>query len=396
MANDVTKDAANPGFNYYGRWKHGTTAVTINSGAFVEFAYTRLGDAAQILLLAMVTMAFGSFVAFSAEVPAFSVGEREVVATKAQRDALGLKWFIDGNGGVLACGDKVLLYGANGREPVRVSGTRENPIQTVDRVSIATDHKEFQYLAGGPFYRDPDSSRIFLFYHAEIHRGTYKNFYSVLGLAIQSDEQGLKFKDLGPIFMANVPQEQAEHSVEVCGSAYVIKDGYFYVYARDVMKEGHARQNNLSLARAEVAEVVQAGLAGRSAKWTKYFNGTFSEPAIGGRSSPLESGNPGTRWMDISYNAAIGKFVMVVAANTSPRSVELFMTCSEDGIHWAGRRKVASEAGEAFYPSITGFLADPRQTEREFYVYYSFSPQGGWERWSDAAIVRRKITFPEH
>ncbi len=40
MANDVTRDASNSGFNYYGRWQHGTTAVTINSGAFVEFAYT--------------------------------------------------------------------------------------------------------------------------------------------------------------------------------------------------------------------------------------------------------------------------------------------------------------------------------------------------------------------
>lgn len=39
MAGDVTRDASNLGFNYYGRWQRGTTAVTINSGAFVEFAY---------------------------------------------------------------------------------------------------------------------------------------------------------------------------------------------------------------------------------------------------------------------------------------------------------------------------------------------------------------------
>ena len=40
MASDVTRNAANPGFNYYGRWQCGKTAVTINSGALVEFAYT--------------------------------------------------------------------------------------------------------------------------------------------------------------------------------------------------------------------------------------------------------------------------------------------------------------------------------------------------------------------
>lgn len=38
MASDVTKDAASPEFNYYGRWQRGKVAVTIKSGAFVEFS----------------------------------------------------------------------------------------------------------------------------------------------------------------------------------------------------------------------------------------------------------------------------------------------------------------------------------------------------------------------
>ena len=347
----------------------------------------------QKILLATAAMTLSSIAAISAETPVFIVGEREVVATKEQREALGLKWFIDGNGGVLTSGDEVRLYGANGREPVRVTGTRENPFQRVDRVSIASDNKDFQYLAGGPLFRDPKSGRIFLFYHAEIHRGTYKNFYSVLGLSVQTDEHGLAFKDLGPIFTANVSNEQAKSSVEVCGSPYVIKDGTFYVYARDAMADGNPRQSNLSVARAKVAEVASAGMDGKCAMWTKYYNGAFSEPAVGGKSSPLERGNPGTRWMDVSYNAALGKFVMVVAANTFPQKVELFVICSEDGIHWTDRRKLATEKGEAFYPSIIGFQDDSRRTEKEFYVYYTFSPKGGWERWNDAAIVRRKITL---
>jgi lysophospholipase L1-like esterase len=36
---DITHDAADSRFNYYGRWRAGRTAVTINSGAMVEFAY---------------------------------------------------------------------------------------------------------------------------------------------------------------------------------------------------------------------------------------------------------------------------------------------------------------------------------------------------------------------
>jgi hypothetical protein len=352
-----------------------------------------LGFSMGKLFLSTVAVIFGGAAMLSSEVPAFTVGEREVMMTEDQRERLGMKWFVDGNAGVLVRGDEVRFYGANGREPVCFIGTRENPFQRLNRVSISTDNKDFQYLAGGPLYRDPESDRIFLFYHAEIHRGTYKNFYSVLGLAVQADEQGFEFKDLGLVYTANIPGEQAENIVEVCGSPYVIKDGYFYVYARDASKDGNPRQSNLSVARAEIAEVVKAGLAGKSATWMKYYDGSFSEPAIGGRSSPLEKGNPGTRWMDVSYNSAIDKFVMVVASNTAPGKVDLFLSCSEDGIHWADRKKIAVEEGEAFYPSIIGFLADPRKTGKEFYVYYTFSAKGGWERWSDAAIVRRKITF---
>lgn len=58
---------------------------------------------------------------FAADHPAFTVGEREVVATKKQRDATGLKWFIDGNLGVLKDGNRIRLYGANGSKPVRVN-----------------------------------------------------------------------------------------------------------------------------------------------------------------------------------------------------------------------------------------------------------------------------------
>ena len=368
-----------------------------NSGKNVSTARRRPWRL-KTYLFATAVMTLSSVVSISAEVPAFIVGEREVIATKEQRDALGLKCFMDGNVGVLTSGDEVQLYGANGREPVRVIGRRADPLQRVDRVSIATSNKDFQYLAGGPLFRDPQSSRIFLFYHAEIHRGTEKNFYSVLGLAIQTDEQGLKFKDLGPIFAANIPNANAKSAVEVCGSPYIIRDGYFYVYARDVMTdgtEGRLRQSNLSVARAEVEEAVRAGIAGKSAQWTKYYNGAFSEPAVGGKSSPLEAGNPGTRWMDISYNATLDKVIMVVAANTSAHDVELFITSSKDGIHWADRRRLAAENGEAFYPSIVGFLDDPRRTEKEFYVYYTFSAKGGWGRWNDAAIVRRKIVFAD-
>jgi hypothetical protein len=47
----------------------------------------------QNILLAAAAMTLSGGVAFSAELPTLIVGEREVIATKEQRDALGLKSF---------------------------------------------------------------------------------------------------------------------------------------------------------------------------------------------------------------------------------------------------------------------------------------------------------------
>ena len=208
---------------------------------------------------------------------------------------------------------------------------------------------------------------------------------------MQSDADGLTFKDLGPIVTANISNERAKGIVEVCGAPYVIRDGYFYIYSRDVMDGFLTQQIHLAVARAKVADVVRAGLEGKSADWMKFCEGAFSESALGGRSTALEKGNPRLRWMDVSYNTLLRKYIMIVAANTTPSQVALFMTWSEDGITWAERIRLVEEKGECFYPSMLGFGDEQRQTGAEFYVYYTFSAKGGFERWNDAVIARRKI-----
>ena len=93
----------------------------------------------------------------------------------------------------------------------------------------------------------------------------HKTSTAALGLCVQTDKEGLQFEDLGPIFQANVSNDKAETTVEICGFS-VIKDGYFYLYARDVLEKGKIKQCNLSVARAKVSDVVRAGLKGKNAK----------------------------------------------------------------------------------------------------------------------------------
>ena len=49
--------------------------------------------------------------------------------------------------------------------------------------------------------------------------------------------------------------------------------------------------------------------------------------------------------------------------------------------------------GEQFYPSLVGTGANPQITGQSFYVYYTDSKKGAWNRWGDAQIARRAITI---
>lgn len=314
-------------------------------------------------------------------------GQPHAIGDPQWRAEAGLSWFPDGNLGAIRRGGRTLLYGANGPKPVRLTLNKDNRLIKVEPVDIDGVPQRYQYLAGGPVYRDPKSGRLLLFYHAEIHRGSLKNFYSVLGLAIQTDREGLRFRDIGPIFSPNLPEDHSPVAFEACGAPVVMNQGYLYVYARDAAPQG--RVNQLIVLRCPVNELVAAAIKGKAVEWRKFYQGRFSEPGLGGRSSPLEKGNPAVRWMDVTFNKALNLFVMIVAAPTH-RGTALFAAWSPDGIHWGKRVGLFEHrGGECFYPSI---ISSPlRETGNEFLLAYTFSRKGGWDRWNDAVWLTRTV-----
>ncbi len=182
--------------------------------------------------------------------------------------------------------------------------------------------------------------------------------------------------------------------VEITGGTFAVKDGYFYLYFRDTLVSGAV--NNLAVARAAVQDVIEAAIQGKAAQWEKYYDGTFAEPGLAGKSSYLENDNPGSRWMSVTYNTYLNAFIMVVAHQPSyPLCTNLYVSASEDGIHWPPRIRIEDEPGESFYPSILSIGQDPLLTGSSFYVYYTRSIVGEFNRWADAALVRRLIALPD-
>jgi hypothetical protein len=316
----------------------------------------------------------------------FSIGGPEVIYTKGQRSAGGANW-PDGNFGVVSNGNGTYdFYAANSSKTTLTTGTLSNPAGSKTSVSISGVPKgSFSYLAGGPIFEDPYSGARLMIYHAE-KGGKGKSFYSMLGMAIATDAEGRNFKDLGVIVRPNIPSGLAE----VGGGSFAIADGYLNVYFKDWLADGSTAE--VAVARAPLAQVVSNALAGQSTAFNKYYNGGWSEPAIGGKASYLEAYNFANSWLSVSYNDYLKQYMMV-SSQWSGDGGDLYLATSTNGLNWSARQPLAVDPGEQFYPTIVGTGADPTHSGQSFYVYYTDSNRGAWGRWSDAQLRRREVTI---
>jgi hypothetical protein len=314
--------------------------------------------------------------------PAFAeirltVANKELIYDQPSRAAAGGFWWPDGNMGVVKLsGNQYSFNAANSIQEITTTGTLTSPAQSRAAVAYSNLKGAYNYMAGGELYRDAASGRYVHFYHSEIYiGGDPTNFRSALGMAVSRDSTLGSFDDLGVILTA-----PGTGHVEMCGAPYVVsRDGYFHVYFN---------ANGLAVARAKVTDVVSNALVGVSSSFLKYYNGSFSEPGIEGRATAIQSG--ACQWMDVVYDRYLDKFVLVVVENN-----DLWLSWSDDGVtNWSPRQRLEAEAGESFYPTIVSADSDPKIVSRgQFYVYYTYSIQGAFNRWNDATLVRRAITL---
>jgi hypothetical protein len=279
------------------------------------------------------------------------------------------------------------FYGANSGSPTKTTGPLTDPGKSKKSVKISgVPGGKFDYVSGGPIYYDQATGARLLVYHAEIWGKSNKDYHSMLGMAVSTDSAGLNFKDLGTIVEPNLQKGFAE----VGGGSFAIVNGYMDVYFRDW--GGGGVTSELAVARAPLSDLIHNALVGQATPFTKFFNGSWSQPGRGGMSSGLEIGNPANSWSAVSYNNYTNGLVMVTSQYTADGG-DLYLASSSDGINWTPRQPIALDPGEQFYPSLIGTGADPQITGQSFYVYYTDSKNGGFGRWSDAQLARRLITI---
>jgi hypothetical protein len=136
------------------------------------------------------------------------------------------------------------------------------------------------------------------------------------------------------------------------GAPYLIKDGFIYVYYTD-LGDGTlpAGSNGLSVARANLSEVVAAARAGNLGAdlWHKYYAGGFTEPGMGGRSTLL--GPYGITHTQAVHSQYTGKYYIllsVMAWGGDNSFVKLYE--SVDAIIWTPSVTLADEAASNLRP----------------------------------------------
>lgn len=256
-------------------------------------------------------------------------------------------------------------------------------------------------MGGGPVYQVPagmtGADNLLATYHAEL---PHDALYAALGLAASSDN-GLHWTDLGEIIRLNQAYAPGLDGFEIGDGPLVLSpDGkYFYLYFPDWMangslhttnSEGVSTTTNVSVARALAADVLNAAFGpapNHAIPFQKFYKGGWHlQPAIGGASSDLSPHAPFSGYLDIHYNSAIKRYVMIISDDTDFAYAE-----STDGLNWTLPISMGTFGPIAAYPMAVGLGDDPHILGARFYIYFTHLPTDG-TGWTHGSLRRLLVT----
>jgi len=262
---------------------------------------------------------------------------------------------------------------------------------------VNPNYATYTYLGGARVRRVPDGSpgagNLLIVYHAEINTAT--SFYSLLGLALSTDDGG-SWIDLGEIVRPNQPYAQDLAGFDLGDSPLVISsdEQYFYVYFPDWIANGTTQPTTttvLSVARAPITFVLQAAAAQvpHAATFTKYYHGSWSQPGVGGLSSDL---NPDAAYgggPNVAVDSELERYVLI-----NDDTQHIAYSESIDGLSWTLPvllyENQNPQAGVNYaVPIATG--VDPNILGQQFYVFFTESSPEGWP---GNTVRRFTITCP--
>ena len=243
------------------------------------------------------------------------------------------------------------------------------------------------YAGGGSILpvKMPDHSTVWLHsYHGEKHweQGP-AGLYAGIGLAVSRD-RGKSFTKLGQVIRTQAADDGINPVTTSCGSLVQLGE-QVRLYYPDTDTAGNTPQ--LACAAIALTDLAAAVASGTTGAWQKWQDGTFSQPSLGGRFTPLFLSLHAhwPRWPVISWNDYVDSWLLVYPAGT----VGIELRQSADGLAWSEPLTVLSAADINY----TGIIAPNRHTGQTFAVGYTAGLTGQMGQWQQATWQRVRVTL---
>lgn len=217
------------------------------------------------------------------------------------------------------------------------------------------------------------------FYHAEDHWYPHTVCSDCMGWksigVCYSYDNGFSWEDGGQTITSHIPRpESPEHGGigDICVVRDTVNTGWICFYQNDY-----------------ICAAASSDPLGRPGTWHKYYEGSFSEPGLGGQNTflPGLDTHPGTS-PSVHYNTYLEKWV-IVWGGWAWVPFDIFISASVDLIHWETPRSVVSsvDGGFAWYPTIIG--ETNVKAGKEARLYYADMESD----FSQRDFIGRTITF---
>ncbi|MGH2597848.1 MAG: hypothetical protein ACRDJ9_00520 [Dehalococcoidia bacterium] len=202
----------------------------------------------------------------------------------------------------------------------RAGGSDPTPVLVPSGTGFDSD-----YAAFGSVLPDPRTGELIGFFHAE--QCDRDNYTASIGAA-RSGDGGVSWQRTGAVITGRRSTDSCDKSSpRGAGQPSVAHVGdYLYLYYTDW---GGDIPDQIHLARAPISSATEPGA------WSKYYQGSFSEPGLGGDSTPVirrpEPVDQGVYAANasVSYNTYLHRYLAVFDASNG-----FWTTSSADGITW--------------------------------------------------------------
>jgi hypothetical protein len=262
------------------------------------------------------------------------------------------------------------------------TGTR---FQTVMDGPIAGDPYESQYASVNATWRDPATGTIHGWYHAEVpvpgcSPGVH---YASIGYATSIDD-GHSFVKQGMVVTSADPVVPNQCFGQGVGLPHVIASGTYLYMFYDTLTPPDFVGGGITIARATQANPAQ---------WFKYYNGSFSEPGLGGlRTILIAMGSGGQQsWgASVIWSSTLGKFIMVHTDYNHEGTI--YLRTSTNLLTWSESKALfgPSSLYRYRYPTLVGATDDRMGSTA--WLYFGRHPADGYVG-VDTLLARRSVTL---